>query len=505
MTIMVVLVVLGVLPAQQRSATQLAALPEFQISTEEVKSELYFLASDYLKGRDTGSPELQIAANYLAEHLRAFGFKPAPGMDSYFQTISFSRTTPPETASLQINKTDYTYKDEFLLLSGDATRISKADAVFAGHGWVDPTSGHDDYQGLDVKGKVVLVLPGPPNEESPQAVFQAMGKKQQLAAERGAVALIELYRLSFPWNFFVRYFGQPSLRMDEGGMADGQLVYGWMKENNEASDIKDLQNGKRTRVNLTTSGYRREAMPSDNVVGVLEGTDPVLKNEYILLSAHYDHVGVGAAGSNATTEEDNIFNGARDNGMGTVALLNAAKAFAAAPPKRSVVVLFCTAEEKGLLGSRYFADHSPVPLDKVIFNLNTDGAGYNSTEHVAVIGYGRTGTDAHIDAAAAAAGLKVVENPAAEQGLFDRSDNVSFAVKGIPCMTFSPGLTAFDAAINKYYHQVADNPESVDYDYMLKYVQSYAYLARLIADDANKPTWQEGDKYYEAGKALYKN
>ena len=144
-----------------------------------------------------------------------------------------------------------------------------------------------------------------------------------------------------------------------------------------------------------------------------------------------------------------------------------------------------------------------VPLKQTIFNLNTDGAGYNDTTIVSVIGLERTGAKAEIEAGAKAAGLGVFGEPAPEQGLFDRSDNVSFAAKGIPAPTFSPGFKTFDEAIGKYYHQAIDNPESLDFGYVHKFCQAYAHTARLIADRPTRPQWSVGDKYEAAGKTLY--
>ena len=221
------------------------------------------------------------------------------------------------------------------------------------------------------------------------------------------------------------------------------------------------------------------------------------------MTAHYDHVGVGKQGGGPFTERDSIFNGTRDNAMGTTAILTAAKAFAEMKPKRSIIFLAVTGEELGLLGSEYYADNPLIPLDQVIFNMNTDGAGYNDVSSVSSIGYGRTGTDEAIETASKAFGLGVIQNPAPEQGLFDRSDNVSFAKRGVPCVTLSPGMTTFDQEIGKYYHQVADNPESLDYAYATKYCQTFIHAARLIADAEQRPVWVEGDKYEEVGKELY--
>jgi Zn-dependent M28 family amino/carboxypeptidase len=236
-------------------------------------------------------------------------------------------------------------------------------------------------------------------------------------------------------------------------------------------------------------------MFSSNVVGVIPGSDERLKNEHVLLSAHYDHVGTGKQSGQMFTPQDSIFNGARDNGIGTVALLAAAKSFAANPPKRSIVLLACTGEELGMLGSAYYADHPLIPLEKTVFNLNNDGAGYNSTQHISIIGWGRTNTDEEVEAAANSFGLKVAQDPAPEQNLYERSDNISFASKGIPAICFSPGVTTMDEAIFKYYHQATDNPETIDFDYLFRFCQAFEKTARLIADKPGKIAWTPGDKF----------
>lgn len=483
--------------------TQLTAqstrLPEDNITAAELQADLYWLASDFLEGRNTGEPGSDIAAQFLATQIAAAGFVPAPGQDSYFQTINFEMNRPPVAGSLQINNHTYDYREDFLFLTGEAITLDKAKAVFAGHGM------EGDYEGLDVTGKVVFVMGGDPDNRSNQATFEAIPLKRKLAEQQGAAALIEIYNLSFPWNFFVRYFGRESLSLpaaepDEAGRS---IAYGWLQPNAEYDDIKQLKAGEKVRVNLSSSGFSQTIVPSQNVVGVLEGADPELKDEYILLSAHYDHVGVGAAGGGAITATDSIFNGARDNGIGSVALLATARALSAQRPRRSVIYLACTGEEKGLLGSRYYAEHPLLPLEKTVFNLNIDNAGYSDTSLVTIFGYGRTGTDETIQAASQRYGLEAIADPAPEQNLFDRSDNVSFAAKGVPALTFSMGFRAFDDAINQYYHQVTDNPDNVDYGYVQRYAQAYANLARKIANTQQRPQWKAGDKYEQAGKDLY--
>jgi hypothetical protein len=496
---LLLLLLTGLTLVGQNGFAQMGELPEDKITAAQLKSDIYWFASDFLQGRNTGKPGNDIAANFLATQIEAAGFKPAPGQDSYFQTINFEANTPPQEGSLTINKNSYSYKEDFIFLTGKAAQLKNAKAVYAGYGM------ESDYEGLDVAGKVVFVMGGDPDNRSNQAIFDAIPKKRKIAEAKGAAALIEIYNLSFPWNFFVQYFGRESLSLPSADQSSAgrTIVYGWMQPSTEYDDVKVLKEGGKAKVSLSSSGFSQKIMPSSNVVGVLEGSDPELKDEYVLLSAHFDHVGVGAEGGGAYTEADSIFNGTRDNGIGSMAMLATARALGQKPPKRSIIYFACTGEEKGLLGSKYYAENPLIPLEKTVFNLNIDNGGYNDISIVTIIGYGRTGTDEAVDAASAKYGLKAIADPAPEQGLFDRSDNVSFAARGVPCLSFSMGFTAFDAEIMKYYHQVSDNPDNVDYDYIQKYAQAYANLARRIANMETLPFWKEGDKYEAAGKELY--
>jgi hypothetical protein len=214
---------------------------------------------------------------------------------------------------------------------------------------------------------------------------------------------------------------------------------------------------------------------------------------------------VGVAGE-AKIEEgkrDSIFNGARDNAIGTTAILNAAKYFAENRPKRSLLFIAWTAEEMGLVGSKHYADSPLVPFNKVVYNLNIDNASYNDTTIVTVIGLGRTSADTNISKAAAAYGLKAMPDPAPEQNLFDRSDNVNFAMKGVPAPTFSLGIRKFDEEIMKRYHQLSDEIGNFNLSYGLKYIRAYILAAQNIANDPKQPIWKIGDKYEPVWKELY--
>jgi len=251
----------------------------------------------------------------------------------------------------------------------------------------------------------------------------------------------------------------------------------------------------------TSDGVVTDTVQSQNVIGIVEGTDPKLKNEYIIYSAHYDHVGMHAS----NILGDSIFNGARDNAVGTTTVLSMAENLAKHPTKRSALFILLTGEEKGLLGSRYYVKNPLLPLEQMVYCFNSDNAGYNDTSVATIIGLERTTARQHIKDAASAFGLEAIDDPAGEQGLFDRSDNVSFARKGIPAPTFSLGFRSFSGDVTKYYHQPDDEADTLDYDYLLKFFQAYVLSGRKIGNDKETPTWVTGDKYEAVGKELYGN
>ncbi|GAB4007928.1 M20/M25/M40 family metallo-hydrolase [Spirosoma migulaei] len=474
-------------------------LPEYTISRAEVEAHTRFLASDELQGRRTGEPGNWTAARYIAEQFRQLGLKPAVTTGTqfdYFQRINFEKSKAATSATLVIGKDTLRLGKELVLMAGNPTDIS-GEVLYVGYGLTD---GEDGYKGRDVKGRILVAQGGSPEAKSPGEIFRASVEKRKLATEKGAAALLELYSESVPWGLVNQYFTREQLTVAANSDTKAPVAHLWV--NNTNNQYKQLKEANPT-ITLHTSGRQRIAIASANVAGIIEGTDPKLKDEYLVLSAHFDHIGVGKQGGSAYQPSDSIFNGARDNAIGVVALLESAKVLMQQRPKRSVLVLALTGEEVGTLGSRYYTEHPLVPLKQTVFDLNSDGAGYNDTTVVSVIGLERTGAKSEIETAAKAFGLGVFAEPAPEQGLFDRSDNVHFAAKGVPAPTFSAGFKAFDAAIGKYYHQAIDNPESLDFNYVQHFCQAYAYAARLIADRATRPQWSAGDKYEAAAKALY--
>ena len=477
--------------------------PEFSLKKSELEAHMRFLASDELMGRRTGEQGNMVAARYIAEEFRKLGLSSVPGGEggngSYFQKVPFEKLGVNGAGEIIADAEVMKSGTDWILMSGGATSV-KAPVVYASYGMEDAAKGWDDFKGLDVNGKIVLVESGSPDTKTPSEIFAASGEKRKLAAAKGAVAVIELFNAPAPWMLVSKSFAGEKLALAEEGGTAKPLPHVWVN-GKEPKFARALRAAK--EVEFKTAGRESKTVYSSNVIGLIPGTDPKLKDEYILLSAHYDHIGVGKQGGQAYTPEDSIFNGARDNAFGTVALLAAAESFVKNPPKRSVLIVALTGEEVGLLGSRYYATHPLMPLNKCIFNMNSDGAGYNDTTIVAVMGLDRTGARAEIEQASKAFGLGVFADPSPEQGLFDRSDNVNFAKAGIPAPTFTPGFKEFNGDIMKNYHQVSDQPETIDFNYLLKFSQAYTYATRLIADRKTAPQWVAGDKYEPAAKKLY--
>lgn len=457
----------------------------------EALSHFKFLAADELMGRDPARPEIDIAALYIANQFEKYGARPMEGLNGYYQHVPFMYSSPPEIGEIHWNQDTLNHGDELLVLGGQDIS-GEFELVVAGYGL------EEDYEDKDVAGKWVVVRVGAPDRLSPSELFAAGREKTALAQEKGALGLIEMYNVpTTPWSLLVNYLNKPQMGLDTDPEAENTLPYIWMKDltGERIQAISD----RATTMNIQVKGKINRKISGKNVVAYIEGTDENLQDEYLMLSAHYDHLGIGAANA----EGDSIYNGARDNAVGTAALIQAAHYFGENPPKRSVLLCAWTAEEKGLLGSGYFADNPPLDLSTIIFNLNIDNAGYNDTSLVTVIGLGRTSADHHIETAVAAFGLNAIADPAPEQGLYDRSDNVNFAKKGIPSPTFSLGFTAFDRDVAAHYHQVTDQVANFDLDYALKYWKSFILSAENIANDPNQPLWNAGDKYEPVSKTLY--
>lgn len=466
---------------------------ENTVSQEQLKAHIYFLSDDLLKGRETGTPENKIAASYLANTLRSYGVQPNPKTGDYYQKVQLEKVSPPTLKKLFLNGN--TLSNMVIM---DAQPINyNEEALFVGYGM------EADYEGKNVKGKVVLLKAGNEASKDTQGAFRLLEQKKEIALANGAVGVVEFVEAGDQiWGFLDHNFNAPKLTViEENPEVEGSKIpYVWVQDIKGAL-VTAIETNAKNSITLQLGSMEKEAVVSNNVIGVIEGTDPKLKNEYIIYSAHYDHVGVGEPDETG----DTIYNGARDNAVGTVTVLSMAQNLAKYPTKRSALFILFTGEEKGLLGSKYYVENPVLPLKNMVYCFNSDNAGYNDTSSATIVGLARTTASQHIKEAASTFGLTAIDDPAPEQGLFDRSDNVHFARKGIPAPTFSLGFTAFNGDVTKYYHRPGDEADSLDYDYLLQFFQSYVMSGRNIGNATETPFWTKGDKYEDAGKALYGN
>lgn len=452
-------------------------LPEFGFDPAKSREQIIYLASDDLLGRMTGEPGLDSAAAYIARHFESFGLKPNPQTGTYYQPFKIYSTSATDVGSVRQVGSDVATTSVAVLSGGTTDRTFSTLHL--------PNLSESTLAAANVKGKMIVV---PFPTEGPfQARFSEANRMRAQLASAGALGLVQ-------WM--------------SGDPTPSRLA-AFLRNSNSLTPALDFihiiadaagafSSGD---IHIQTPGITTGVLNTQNVVGIIDGSDPVLKNDYVLLMAHYDHIG---ARRTAVTTTDTIFNGARDNAMGVVAMLHAAEAFSKVPTKRSVIILPVSAEEIGLIGSRYYTENPIIPLKQTVYVSNIDGAGYNVTDAVTVIGLERTSASVHYKKAAAAFNLRIWDDPAGEQGLFNRSDNVNFARVGIPAPTFTAGFTAFDDEIMKYYHRPSDQAdENFDFDYLHKYVSVFVHATRLIADAPERITWTSGDTYEPAFNRLY--
>lgn len=254
--------------------------------------------------------------------------------------------------------------------------------------------------------------------------------------------------------------------------------------------------------NQLDSGSVARDVTLKNVIAYIPGTDSRLRNQYIVLSSHYDHLGVTTRPVIEDGKLDSIYNGARDNASGSTAVIDAARYFGKHPAKRSIIFACFTAEEEGMIGSNWYADHPLIPFNRTVYQLNIDNASYDDTTLVTLVGIKRTSEDSAIIAACRAYGLHVNSDPTGG-GLFYESDNAPFASHGIPAPTYSMGMRAFDSTITNRYHRLSDETGNLDMRYIVKWIRAYILAAKFIADEPVQPRWTPGDQYEKAWKALF--
>lgn len=497
----------------------------------ELKAHVQFLSADSMRGREAGTPYFDVAADYVASNFMAYGLKPGGANGSWFQPVNIVgyRPTRDGTMALMHGKTaiPMVYAKDFLSSPVPSNPEFKASGqvVFVGYGIVYPEGGRDDYKGLDVRGKIVAFLPGVP-KGFPTEVSAHLGdddQKARFAAAKGAVGVVTIEsnqtHADYPFEQIGPYWDyQRTTWADAEGKAHDVspqapvfAYIGWAGAEKlftgakiKWADVlaadkagKKIPTGALAVTMEAVSKTRNRVTKSHNVVGVLEGSDPTLKNEYIVLSAHLDHVGVGQP-----VNGDSIYNGAMDNAVGTGSILQVARMFqrSGKKPRRSIIFISLTAEEKGLIGSSYYAHFPTVPKGSIVANINLDMPILTyKLQDLVVQGGERSSIGPVVAKVAAAEGLKVVPDPSPEENFFVRSDHYSFVQAGIPSVSIDTGPGGDGAVAQKYflatnYHKPSDQIDLPwHWDSAARFVRINYGVARILADADPRPSWNKGD------------
>lgn len=491
--------------------------PPLQISAGVLRRHVTTLASDEFKGRDTKSGGVDLAAEYLAGEMKTAGLEPAGDAGTYFHRFALGTiASPPGEQTLRVAGHDaaLTPADGWMPLDPIQGTWSGR-VVWVGRGTATEFGAIAGVPADPLAGAIVLVQAGGALYEP--AAPEALRAVATLAGTRGAVAVVAVAGRPTPPGMWSRF----ALR--RGGTRTGTqseivarnstrtpIVWCERRCLEQLLGAEAIQNvlgaalgatvparagdpsgpDEREPVALSITGVTTfsDPVPYRNLAGRITGTDAALRDEVVVLSAHYDHIGVDArAGAG-----DRIYNGADDDASGTAAIMAMGAAFQKHPPKRTVLVLAFTAEELGLLGSKQFVQRPVVPLKQIVSVVNVEMVGRTAAQgpgQIWITGYTRSSFGPIFTLAAAPAGVTAIADPYAMMGFFARSDNYSFAREGIPAHTCS----SYDARGGSYYHQVNDHAADCDFDNMATLVHGIYLGARMIASGAATPAWVDGD------------
>jgi hypothetical protein len=525
-------VLASILAAAAFTAAPARTEPEF--SADRMKAHVTFLADDLLEGREAGTRGHEIAARYVASQFALLGLKPGGQNGTYFEPVELLESTltgPPP--ALTLTRADGT---QVVLRHGIDVAVQgpiasgpvrlRAPLVFVGYGMQDATLGYDDYRGLDVKGKVAVVLYGSPKGMDSEIGAHLVHEQARVAAEHGAAGMIvvntRLTAAAFPWEQMVNRAKQPRTTwVGKDGQpfdprhglqayvaiaprAAASLFIGAPQSLEQVLDDADKPNGRPTGFALKTSvaivvttKVRRYSSPE--VIGIIEGADATLKDEYVALMAHADHIGIKPQGPG-----DRINNGALDNGAGVATLIEVARAFVTAPerPRRSILVVANTAEEKGLLGAEYFAHYPTVPIERVTAAIDLDMPMllYDFTD---VVAYGAAHSTLEGVFAKAGASMKVrlSPDPFPEQAVFVRSDHYAMVEMGVPAVMLATGMAnggeaAWARFLSTSYHQPSDDlTQPINWQAGAKFAEFNYRVVRELADAATRAQWYSKDYF----------
>lgn len=514
-----------------------------QIDRHAIEGPIRFLADDLLEGRGPASRGDELTQLYLASTLQLMGYEPGGDNGSYIQSFDIVGidSTMPDTWEFRKGGQTVPLKkmEQYIAASGvqkERSDIKDAELVFVGYGIEAPEYQWNDYKGMDLKGKVLVMLNNDPEhdpklfEGNRRLYYGRWTYKYESAARQGAAGAIIIHTTpsaGYGWQVIQSSWTGEQFELPDEGEPRVQVA-GWTTEDAarelfklgghdldalvkqaQTREFKPVPLGVTTSLTLQNKISRKKTA---NVGGVLRGSDPRLKEEVVVYTAHHDHLGIGEPNK----QGDKIYNGALDNAAGTAQILAIGKAFAALPerPKRSILLLFVAAEEQGLLGSEYYSKHPTFPAGRIAANINFDGGNiFGKSEELAFIGLGKSSLDQVVKTLAAKQGRSVVGDQFPDKGSFYRSDQLNFARIGVPAIYLDTGskfkgrspewvkerIEAWEAA---HYHQPSDElTPDWSYEGMIDDSRLGFFAGLEVANSAQLPTWTPGDEFEAARKA----
>ena len=517
----------------------LAAQSRTAITAAEIDAHLRFLSSDLLEGRAPGTRGGRLTAEYLATQLEAFGVEPGAN-GSYFQRVPIDiLATQAATVRAQATgKATATLRqpEDVVIWGGSATPQGSArgELVFVGYGATAPEYKWDDFKDVDVKGKVLLVLvndpPAPANEPSlfggvAMTYYGRWTYKFEEAERRGAAGMLIVHRTDqagYPWQVVTGSNATEHRLLPRDPKLPAPLgVRGWITDSSATALLRQAGfDFASLRAQAATRAFRPLATgitmdlsvastvaheSSENVVGVVRGRDPRLSREYVALTAHWDHLGIGTP-----VNGDSIYNGAFDNASGVATILAIARVSAAQPkPKRSLLFVFVTAEESGLLGSAYFAQSPTVPIAQIAANVNVDETNFvGPTRDVVLLGETKSSLGPTLAAMLKPEGMRLTPKEHPERGHFYRSDHFSLAKAGVPAVSIESGLDFigkprgwgaqwWEDFNSQRYHQPSDQYRpDFDLSGSVQLADIVLRFARRLADAPTMPTWNADAEFH---------
>ena len=523
------------------------------ITSESMLAHIRTLSSDAFEGRAPGTPGEDSTVAYLTAQYKSLGLAPGNPDGSYVQNVELIGYTGTSTAELRVSNKPVAMRPnlDFIAVSRhDKPNVDvvNSDLVFVGYGVEAPEYGWNDYKNVDVRGKTVLIMVGdPPIKDAADstrldsAIFRGKAMtyygrwtyKYEKASEKGAAAAIIIHQTGpagYPWEVVSGSWGAENFDISSASASSRVPVEGWMTEA-KAREILQAsgRNFDEVAAQATTKNFEPLVIPgtatwhvkntirrvqSRNVLAKLEGSDPTLKDEYVVYSAHWDHFG-----KNTSLKGDQILNGALDNASGVAQMLEVAKAFTKlpSPPRRSVLFLAVTAEEAGLLGAKYYAQHPLYPLDKTLANINIDGVNqWGKTSDVVVIGLGNSTLDDVLDSIVTAGGRTIVADPESEKGFFYRSDHFEFAKEGVPALYADAGVNYVgkpegygiqkrnEYTANDYHKPTDEVKPDWDLSGAVEDGQMLFEVGYRVAQSSKWPEWKPGTEFKAKREAMLK-